>query len=322
MSPIAITSGCPGTVRSVSTTMRPPLVSSTPSISASGLARTPAAHTTTPAGSTVPSARWTMAKRPVGGDAGNPDAGHTSTPRRIRVRRARSLDLSDIAPSSRGAASTRMTLAARTSTRREVLGEHPGEQLHHRPGGLDARRTAAAEHDVELAALGSWPGRSTPARSGPTRRGGDRGRRQDPSAGSCARPHRRCRTTSRRRRRRSPACRTGVSSPAPSPRSSVHDPGVEVDAGDRRHVHRDVVLAAEHATDCVGDVVGVEPRRGDLVEQRLEQVEVVGVDDLHIDGRSARALATASPPNPGADHHNPRTRALELTHNIHGRDGN
>ena len=36
--------------------------------------------------------------------------------------------------------------------RGEVLGEHPREQLHHRPGGLDAGRPAAAHDDVELAA--------------------------------------------------------------------------------------------------------------------------------------------------------------------------
>ena len=34
---------------------------------------------------------------------------------------------------------------------REVLGEHPREQLHHRPGGLDAGRSTAAQHDVEFA---------------------------------------------------------------------------------------------------------------------------------------------------------------------------
>ena len=39
----------------------------------------------------------------------------TSTPRRDSVRSARSLDFGDIAPSSRGAASTRMTRAWRTS---------------------------------------------------------------------------------------------------------------------------------------------------------------------------------------------------------------
>ena len=115
MSPMANTSGCPWTVRSASTTMRPPLVSSTPSISASGLARTPAAHTTTPAGSTVPSVRWTSRRVPSVVIRATPTPVLTSTPRRDRVRRARSLDFVDIAPSSRGAASTRTTRAARTS---------------------------------------------------------------------------------------------------------------------------------------------------------------------------------------------------------------
>ena len=37
--------------------------------------------------------------------------------------------------------------------RREVLRQDLREQLHHRPGRLDAGRPAAAEHDVQLAAL-------------------------------------------------------------------------------------------------------------------------------------------------------------------------
>ena len=304
MSPIANTSGCPGTLRSVSTTMRPPLVSSTPSISASGLARTPAAHTTTPAGSTVPSAEVDVAKRTVGVDAVNPDADTTSTPRRDSVRRARSLDFGDIAPSNRGAASTRTTRAGPHVEAREVLGEHPGEQLHHRPGRLDAGRPTAAEHDVELAPLDA--GGSLAARSKRS-------------------------STARRRSRASSRSLSGIvcsSTPsmpndvdtAPAATTSVSyrqfvagavamverdDPGVEVDVRDRRHVHVDVALAAEHATDGVGDVVGVEPGRGDLVEQRLEQVEVVGVDDVDVNGCPGQALGHRQPAEPGADHHDP-----------------
>ena len=76
---------------------------------------------------------------------------------------------------------------------------------------------------------------------------------------------------------------------------------------------------AEHATHGVGDVVGVEPRRGDLVQQRLEQVEVVGVDDLDVDGlRLARRLGDRQPAEPGADHHNPVTVSL-TAHSRHSR---
>ena len=54
-------------------------------------------------------------------------------------------------------------------------------------------------------------------------------------------------------------------------------------------LHGDVALAAEHAAHGVGDVVGVEAGGGDLVQQRLEQVEVVGVDDLDVDRRLGQA---------------------------------
>ena len=72
-------------------------------------------------------------------------------------------------------------------------------------------------------------------------------------------------------------------------------------------MHGDVALAAEHATHGVGDVVGVEPGGGDLVQQRLEQVEVVGVDDLDVDGRRAQALGDGQPAEPGADDDNAMT---------------
>ena len=237
MSPMANTSGCPGTVRSVSTTMRPPLVSSTPSISASGLARTPAAHTTTPAGSTVPSARWTRrsVRRLVMRATPTPVVHLDTAPRQRPPRPVarlcrhrpeqprRGLDEDDPrGPHVEG---------------REVLGEHPGEQLHHRPGGLDARRAAAAEHDVELAALRRWPGRSPPARSV------EHGEAQVEGVVEVLQRDRVLVDAVDAERRRHgaggdrPACRTASSSTAPSPRSSVHRPGVEVDADDRRHVH-------------------------------------------------------------------------------------
>ena len=146
MSPIANTSGWPGTDRSLSTTMRPPLVSSTPSVSASGLARTPAAHTTTPAGSTLPSARCTTGGRSVGHDPVDADAEpHLDAARASACAGPARRSCALIAPSSRGAASTRTHADGAHVERREVLRQHLGEQLHHRPGGLDAGRSTAAD---------------------------------------------------------------------------------------------------------------------------------------------------------------------------------
>ena len=57
----------------------------------------------------------------------------------------------------------------------------------------------------------------------------------------------------------------------------------------------------------VGDVVGVEAGRGHLVEQRLEEVVVVGVDEHDVDGGAAQRLGGAEPAEAGPDHDDPVT---------------
>ena len=292
--------------------MRPPLVSSTPSISASGLARTPAAHTTTPAGITVPSARWTSRRLPSVVIRSTPTPVRTSTPRRDNVRRARSLDLVGHRPEQ-----PRRRLDEDDPRRphvdvREVLGEHPGEQLHHRPRRLDAGRPAAAQDDVELAAVddGRVGGRPLePLQHGEAKvEGVVEVLQRDGVLVDAVDPV-------RRRHGAGGDDQRVVAQLVDDAVAAVegHRLGVDVDAGDHRHVHRDVALAAEHAAHGVGDVVGVEPGGGDLVQQRLEQVEVVGVDDLDVDRRLGQSLGGGQTAEPGADHHHPVTVMNSLT---------
>ena len=83
-------------------------------------------------------------------------------------------------------------------------------------------------------------------------------------------------------------------------------------------MHGDVALAAEDATHGVGDVVGVEAGSGDLVQQRLEQVEVVGVDDGDVDGRLGEALGGGQPAESGTDDHHPMAVIEGLNHAVNG----
>ena len=53
----------------------------------------------------------------------------------------------------------------------------------------------------------------------------------------------------------------------------------DVDAVDAGQDGAGVVLVADDGADRVGDVAGVEGRRRDLVQQRLEQVVVAAIDD-------------------------------------------
>ncbi len=150
---MAYTSGWPGTDRSLATTMRPPLVSSTPSISASGLARTPGRPDDDPGrenGSVGEMHETVIAggHYPVDADA---EADLDPAPGQRPPRPLAALVAHRRQEPGRGFHEDDSDGSGRRA--REVLGQHPGEQLHHRPGGLDAGRPAATEHDVELAAL-------------------------------------------------------------------------------------------------------------------------------------------------------------------------
>ena len=84
-------------------------------------------------------------------------------------------------------------------------------------------------------------------------------------------------------------------------------PGREVGADHPSHHHVDVLLALEDAPRRVGDVVGVEPGRGHLVEQRLEQVVVVRVDEHDVDRRLRQRLGGGEAAEARSHDHDPVT---------------
>ena len=110
-----------------------------------------------------------------------------------------------------------------------------------------------------------------------------------------------------------------MTAPAASTRSSYAErrpavvwttSGRQIDRRHPGHAHGHVALAPEDAAHRVGDVVGVESGRGHLVQERLEGVEVVGVDHDHVDGLLAAApCADREPAEPGPDHDDPMTSA-------------
>ena len=91
---------------------------------------------------------------------------------------------------------------------------------------------------------------------------------------------------------------------------------IEVNAGDRADHHRGVALPVEDPSRRVRDVVSIESRRGDLIEQRLERVVVSLVDehDLHREApqRLRRREAAESRPD---DHDS--MPALQLCDSVH-----
>ena len=76
-----------------------------------------------------------------------------------------------------------------------------------------------------------------------------------------------------------------------------------VHAADPTALEADVGLAVEEPAHDVGHVGGAEPGRGHLVQERLEGVEVVLVDQGHLDRRALQAPGDLEPTEPGAHHH-------------------
>jgi hypothetical protein len=78
-------------------------------------------------------------------------------------------------------------------------------------------------------------------------------------------------------------------------------PFVPLDAQDLALAKRDVLLSLEDAPNRVGHVRRVQSRSGDLVQQRLEGVEVVPVDDRHVHRRASEPLRGGEAAEAGAD---------------------
>jgi hypothetical protein len=69
----------------------------------------------------------------------------------------------------------------------------------------------------------------------------------------------------------------------------------------------------EQAPDDEGDVGRVQAGGGDLVEQRLERVEVVAVDQRDLDRCAGQAAGRGEAAEPGTDHDHVREHAHEVS---------
>ena len=93
---------------------------------------------------------------------------------------------------------------------------------------------------------------------------------------------------------------------------------LRVDADRLAEDDRRVALLAEDRAQRLGDVAGRQRARRDLVQQRLEQVEVAPVDerqaDLGIDAEAARGV---QPGEPATDDHDAMRQSRRLGRRLH-----
>jgi hypothetical protein len=89
-----------------------------------------------------------------------------------------------------------------------------------------------------------------------------------------------------------------------------HGSAVEVDRGHRAEHEPRRFRAAQNAANGEADVAGIKTRRCHLVQQRLKRVEVVGIDDGHVDGRTTQSLDDAQATKPGPDDDNVRSHCV------------
>ena len=246
----------------------------------------------------VPSVRCTSSLS----TASTPVPRRTSTPRRVSVRRARADDCSVNGVSRRSAISTSVMRAAAHGQLGEVLGQHLRVQLAQAAGHLDPGRPAAADDDVE----DRRPSRSTGPRRPP--RSGVRTWTRSASASSRCFSGSVCSAT--------PGMpKSWLTAPLATTSASYGDdvaverarPGGhgEVDGRHARHADADVggppAATTDAAPDGVGDVLAVQPRRRDLVQQRLERVEVVGVEQRDLDRLAEQGPRRGQATEAGAD---------------------
>src|SRR3954451_3906883 len=66
-------------------------------------------------------------------------------------------------------------------------------------------------------------------------------------------------------------------------RLGPYEPGLEIEARDLGHQHADVPAALEDRPQRIGDLARRESPGGDLVGQRLKEMEVAAVDQRDVD---------------------------------------
>ena len=96
------------------------------------------------------------------------------------------------------------------------------------------------------------------------------------------------------------------------PLAAVEDDltAIDVDIGHLGHQHAGVRLALEHLADRRRHVAGAQPARGDLVDQRLEEVMVPTVDDGDIHIGVSETVSGLEATEPATDDDHPVTISL------------
>ncbi len=85
---------------------------------------------------------------------------------------------------------------------------------------------------------------------------------------------------------------------------------VEIDALRLGHQESHVATPAHDGTHRLGDVVGLQPGRRNLVQQGLELMVVVTIDHQHVDGRAREGAGDAQAAEPGTDDDDARPAAV------------
>ena len=88
--------------------------------------------------------------------------------------------------------------------------------------------------------------------------------------------------------KRAPVATTSVSYGIGPPSASVISRRSEVDAHGRTEQDRRVPLATQDRAQRLGDLARGQGTRRDLVQERLEEVEVAPIDERHLDPRRRR----------------------------------
>ena len=180
----------------------------------------------------------------------------------------------------------------------EVLRQHLGEELGERAGQLDARRPPARDHERERAVAGAGAvgvrlfeaAEHLATDAGGVGQSLERDRVLGHAGNAEVAAH-------RARGEDEIVVRDG------RPAIDEHLASIKVHAQHRRHAGLDVEIALHDPAGVRRDVLGREPGRRDLVEQRRERVEVVLVDDRDLDRRPCERLRRGDATETGPDDH-------------------
>src|SRR5579883_2686186 len=294
-SPTTKTSGCPGIVRSGSTSTRPARSQGAPSILPSGEAATPAAQSTTGATIRISPTLTAPASTLVTGAPVR-----TSTPNLCNCSWALRKVLG-VSRENPGSTLEQNDAGAGWIDRAEFFGQHVTRDLSQSAGELYARR--AASHDHEVQRLSGFPGKCLPL--------GQFEGEQDTATNL-----QRIFDGLQSRSVRLPFVMAEIGMHRPSSHDQVivgkyllaglDQLAFMVKALHLLHQADHVGVIAEHTANGSGNFTGRQPGGGNLIEKRLEGVMVLAIDDRDMNRFACQRARGIEPGKAGADDHDSR----------------